>query len=64
MANPIMVVLEDGETWGANGFVHILKDNDAYPDGDADETEDKNIVMTISIEVLLEAYNKVHGTRY
>lgn len=64
MANEIMVVLEDGETWAADGFVRILKNGDSYPDGDANDVDENNVVADISINDLLVAYNKVHGTSY
>jgi hypothetical protein len=64
MANEIMVVLEDGETWAADGFVYILKNNDSYPDGDANDVDENEVVANISINDLLLAYNKVHGTSY
>jgi hypothetical protein len=64
MANEIMVVLEDGETWAADGFVRILKNNDSYPDGDANDVDENEVVANISINDLLLAYNKVHGTSY
>lgn len=64
MANEIMVVLEDGETWAADGFVRILKNSDSYPDGDANDVDENKVVADISINDLLLAYNKVHGTSY
>ena len=64
MANEIMVVLEDGETWAADGFVRILKNGNCYPDGDADDMNKADIISEIPISHLLNAYNKVHGTSY
>ena len=62
MSNPIMVVLSDNETWTSSGYVYILNDEADYPDGDADQVTE--IEAKIHIEDLIEAYNKVHGTKY
>jgi hypothetical protein len=57
-----MVVLSDNETWTSSGYVYILNDEADYPDGDADQVTE--IEAKIHIEDLIEAYNKVHGTKY
>lgn len=64
MANPLMVVLSDGETWSGGGELFVLKDGVDYPYGDADNMNEGDIITKIDIEDLLEAYNKVHGTNY
>jgi len=63
----IYLILSDRSTFDSDGFVALLTErgNDELKESlDFKNVSDSEIITEISMDDLIEAYNKVHGTSY